>query len=630
MENLSIIYKGAHSNNLYTAYYDGAKWHGDTPISDEPGGISPESNYNPGTVVFNNWLYLIYKGANSNELYSSWYNGTKWSGNIKISDQLGNINPESNYCPNAVVYKGLLFIVYKDPHSNDLYSAWFNGTTWYGNTKISDQPGGISPESNYNPGMVVYNNRLYIIYKDAHSDELFTAYFDGSAWYGNTKISDQPGDIDPESNYSPGTAVFDNKLYLVYKGAHSNELFTAYFNGTTWYGNTKINDQPGDIDPESNYSPNAEVFDNDLWIVYKGAHSDELFTAYFNGTTWYGNTKINDQPGDIDPESNYNPSVCTAAISPNSQARWMERLTDSTLISAINIPGSHDAAAINTSITTPYACHNYSISDQLEFGIRLLDVRIKVEEKNGSYTFTTCHSDIGLGIGMNTYQSLVSLLDECTAFLHTNPSEVVLMSLKVDDWSNTTDKSQAETALTELVNQYPISSSESIPSLGSVRGRIFLYNRINTHLSLGVPIHWSNNTAGSYADNVTHRRYQVYVQDKYEELSTFGPQAEKFELVTLAFSNKQEDEVVWNFASATWFGFGVYIMGDLLNYFGANEANNRLAKFGWTLFDFPFNSYNTNIYSAMSIVSLIIDSNFGYSNYPDKFKVVNDGHDSSI
>ncbi|MCH2226117.1 MAG: hypothetical protein MK066_15215, partial [Crocinitomicaceae bacterium] len=103
------------------------------------------------------------------------------------------------------------------------------------------------------------------------------------------------------------------------------------------------------------------------------------------------------------------------------------------------------------------------------------------------------------------------------------------------------------------------------------------------------------------------------------------PAAAKFNVVRDAFLKKKSVDVVWNFASGTWYGvFGVYIMGDLLNYFGKDTALNRLKTFGWTLFDYPFNYYNTDTYGAINIVQLIISSNTNprYEAYQEKFKVL--------
>jgi hypothetical protein len=211
MDSLYLSYKGESSNTLYTAYLDTSRWCGNDPISDELGGISPESNYNPGVAVYNNRLYLVYKGKDSNTLYTAYFDGITWYGNEKIviNKANGEPDPKSNYNPGVAVYNNRLYLAYKGEDSNTLYTAYFDGTTWYGNTPIKEQPpGGVSPESNYNPGVAVYNNRLYLVYKHGDSNSLYTAYFDGTKWYGDQQIGDGIGGISPKSNYNPGVAVF--------------------------------------------------------------------------------------------------------------------------------------------------------------------------------------------------------------------------------------------------------------------------------------------------------------------------------------------------------------------------------------------------------------------------------------
>lgn len=309
------------------------------------------------------------------------------------------------------------------------------------------------------------------------------------------------------------------------------------------------------------------------------------------------------------------------------EKNWLSRISDSTIISEINIPGTHDSAAINTTIKTPYACHRYSITDQLEGDVRLLDVRLKIKKNGSNYEFVTCHGDFGSFSGVNEYQSFSSLMDECKQFLLRNNTEMILMSLKVDDWNGLSgEKLQILNALASLLATYPTISSQDLPSLGSIRGNIFLFNRISSDLKLGTPISWSDNTTGSWAYGSPNRLYKIYVQDQYKDLPNFGATGVKLNLVTSAFAQKQPGNVVWNFASATWYGIlGVYIMGDLLGFFGAQPASNRPVHFGWTLFDYQFEKYNTDNYGWLDIVKLIISSNSGYSSFPNTFNVI--GHD---
>jgi hypothetical protein len=81
---------------------------------------------------------------------------------------------------------------------------------------------------------------------------------------------------------------------------------------------------------------------------------------------------------------------------------WMMNLLDTLLVSEVNIPGSHDCAAISKS-RGKWHRHDCSIYDQLNKGIRLLDVRIAImkEDVNGleksAEGFLSQHGDRAVG-----------------------------------------------------------------------------------------------------------------------------------------------------------------------------------------------------------------------------------------
>ncbi|MCW4113463.1 hypothetical protein NPA31_000630 [Aurantimonas sp. MSK8Z-1] len=320
-------------------------------------------------------------------------------------------------------------------------------------------------------------------------------------------------------------------------------------------------------------------------------------------------------------------AIVDLGLAPSDLNNWMQGLPDATPLSEINIPGSHDAAAINTTVHTPYACHRFSITQQLQGGVRLLDVRLKVKKENGVYVFATCHGDIGGSSGLNEYQSFPSLLDECRSFLTANTGETVLMSLKVDDWSTyRSDSQNVLSALSSLLGRYPTLASASIPTLGASRGKMVLLNRITSDLAFGFPMSWPDSTEGDYATQSPYRQFPLYVQDKYNGLPYWGSESYKLNLVTAAFGRKVPGTVVLNFASATWIGIiGVYIMGELLRYFGAKPSVQRPATFGWILFDYQFESYQTDTYGWLNIARLVVASNRNYAGYENPFNVL--GHD---
>ncbi|HKQ79430.1 MAG TPA: phosphatidylinositol-specific phospholipase C domain-containing protein [Blastocatellia bacterium] len=319
-------------------------------------------------------------------------------------------------------------------------------------------------------------------------------------------------------------------------------------------------------------------------------------------------------------------------VVPIAPADWMSYMNDATPLCDINIPGTHDSAAINTSTTTPYACQGMSITNQLLSGIRALDVRLKVKGTDPNFKFVTCHGDFNMGIEpLNEYQSFDSLLNECKDFLASHGDEALVMSLKIDDWNGQTNKAGIYSRLTTLLGQYPIftpstNQKSNMPILKDARGKLFLVNRINTQLGLGAPLRISNNMVG-YASN-SYRNFKIYVQDQYEfDTNQQQNTQDKLNLTTSAFAAKQDGEVVWNFGSGVYKMtqsadrlFGVYIHKELLNWFGTNDAPNRAKKLGWCFMDFAANEYESN-QGSISFVDILISSNFNYENHPKQFSV---------
>jgi hypothetical protein len=267
--------------------------------------------------VFNNRLYIVYKGARSSSLYTAYFDGEKWNGNTKISDQPGGISPGAGEGPSVVVFNNRLYVVYVGAHTSNLYTASFDGEKWYGNQKIDEQPGHIKAKSLYSPGVAVFNNRLYLVYASSNlSKDVYTASFDGEKWYGNGKIREQPGAISPQSHYSPGVAVFNGRLYIAYGGRDSGALYSAFYTGEKWTGNQKVSDETGTIAPKLGGTPALAVYDRKLRIVHKGAFSNSLYVETFDGETWSGNQKISEQPGGIQPESNFGAGMAVYSYDP--------------------------------------------------------------------------------------------------------------------------------------------------------------------------------------------------------------------------------------------------------------------------------------------------------------------------
>jgi len=292
----------------------------------------------------------------------------------------------------------------------------------------------------------------------------------------------------------------------------------------------------------------------------------------------------------------------------------MSFLPDALLISELNIPGSHNAAAINTIKRTRWACQDRSITAQLAGGIRLLDIRLKPKKRRKNDYFVTCHGHLGL-LGANEFQPLDQLLAACTAFLQATPGETLLMTIKMDDWRRTrpTDRPAIlETLKTHLahlpilrVPQSPLPPDDPLivhrpslapahlptlapahlPTLSECRGKIYLINRINDDPALGVPLNIPDNTPGTLLPPTAHRHYAIYVQDQYKALNRKDPEAHKLHLTMAATKHKHPGTVLLNFVSATKpFGRFVYITPPI---------PDQPAALGWLFLDYAFTTHDS-------------------------------------
>jgi len=148
------------------------------------------------------------------------------------------------------------------------------------------------------------------------------------------------------------------------------------------------------------------------------------------------------------------------------QKNWMKQLPDSRHLSKISIPGTHDTASFFGGDITQ--TQSLSITQQLEAGIRFLDIRIK-HEKN---IFEIYH---GIQYQNTTFEKV---LDEVTNFLKNNPSEAVLMRVSQAGNESGNTRSFADTYksyLSRYQNFFAYPQKNYDPLLCQIRGKILLY-----------------------------------------------------------------------------------------------------------------------------------------------------------
>ncbi|MFF1511575.1 phosphatidylinositol-specific phospholipase C [Streptomyces sp. NPDC058326] len=143
---------------------------------------------------------------------------------------------------------------------------------------------------------------------------------------------------------------------------------------------------------------------------------------------------------------------------------WMAAHGDATPLRQLTIPGTHDSGA---RFGGPWSeCQNTTIAQQLDSGIRFLDIRCRVT--GGSFAIHHGAS----------YQNMMfgDVLVACRAFLTAHPSETVLMRVKQEysEESDATFRAVFDDYLDGRGWRSLFRIGDGPPLLGEARGRVVL------------------------------------------------------------------------------------------------------------------------------------------------------------
>ncbi len=268
------------------------------------------------------------------------------------------------------------------------------------------------------------------------------------------------------------------------------------------------------------------------------------------------------------------------SLSGQSGNNWMSNLPYGTKLSDLSIPGTHDSGAttgdfriFNPPGTADFCnAQSASISTQLNYGVRFLDIRIgersyPVPDPVWYNPFRTkTHRSYRVAHGVCFYgKSLQDVINDIKSFLTSNPNETVIMSLKVENADGSKAQRIKDHCRSVLVNnRYYTGSSGSkrlmndlngttpvIHSLGWARGQIIVMDRSGfgpTGNKIGIE-------AGGWADNTSDDLAGAYlrIQDTYSGVSFPEKRRRIRAMRATAKSNHgtSSERITLNFASFT-------------------------------------------------------------------------------
>lgn len=291
---------------------------------------------------------------------------------------------------------------------------------------------------------------------------------------------------------------------------------------------------------------------------------------------------------------------------------WMSELPGSLNISQINIPGTHDSCAFRVQFPILSKCQNMSISEQLNSGIRFLDIRVEKDSKKLKLVHDIADCKTPESKGEKLF--LDKVIKYCKTFLSENSSETILLSYKRDDGAN--QEETFDIFFEEYLDNDPIWYKENrVPTLNEVRGKIVLLNRdnidknnenytdFNTGINLSNWVYQKENIERIYEEARLSKRdgtpteMTFFVQDLYG----LTPQNKwNFAISPFINSPPEKDGILITFFSCSSLFSNPKRSAGYINKKLSDATLQKAKKYGWIIMDYPTKKF----------IKEIINSNF--------------------
>ena len=189
-------------------------------------------------------------------------------------------------------------------------------------------------------------------------------------------------------------------------------------------------------------------------------------------------------------------------------ADWMASLDDNTSLREVNMPGSHDSMALYSIGDLAGQCQSLSLKDQLNLGVRFLDIRLK-EDNN---KLKAVHGAVDQNA---SFKSIVKTVE---SFIEKHPQEFLIMSIKEETASSNSNLPFEDSLKTYLESDIYLKDNNIPEKVGDVRGKILLLSRYKNS-TIGIPAFqgWMDSATFTLPND-------IFVQDTYKITSTLDKQ----------------------------------------------------------------------------------------------------------
>lgn len=257
---------------------------------------------------------------------------------------------------------------------------------------------------------------------------------------------------------------------------------------------------------------------------------------------------------------------------------WMGSIPNNRYVSQLSIPGTHDSGALYEPVSGTAKCQNLNIYQQLNAGVRFLDVRCR---RSGN-SFVLHHGSV------YQHANFDDVLNMCGTFLRQNPSETIIMSLKEEYNAENSNRNFDDIFFNNYVardrNLWYL--GDRIPTMGEARGKIVLVRRFGGTIFGGInATRWQDNAGFTINNNAN-----LYVQDFYKVSDNSHKWNEIYNTMNTAYSRNYDNTLYLNFTSGYKSNLGVPNITSVSNGINPNLRNffgqNIKGRFGVIIMDF--------------------------------------------
>jgi kumamolisin len=142
------------------------------------------------------------------------------------------------------------------------------------------------------PALAVFDNKLFMAWKGIEFDErIFFTTYNGSTWAPQTQVANTG------TSAGVSLAVFNNQLYMAWKGEGNDQgIWWSVYNGSTWAPQKEV------ANVATSTGPRLAVYDGKLFMAWKGMEDDQrLWWSSFNGTAWAAQQEIPNTASSVGP-----------------------------------------------------------------------------------------------------------------------------------------------------------------------------------------------------------------------------------------------------------------------------------------------------------------------------------------